>query len=236
MRQHLWALTLLGSISMYYLYVKTHLKTGMKYLGFTERDPYIYKGSGKYWIRHIKKHGNDVWTNVIYQTEIKENIKPIGIHYTNLWNVVQSNEWANLTEEKGDGISSDYLKKCWENGVYDNRPSPSEETKKKNSESNKGRKPWNLNTKMNEDYKMAISQGIKKSEKYSKALINNAFANFGVSNGMFNKKHKKETIKILKEKALLRPRACCIKCHKPLNYSVHNGIPINNLFQHHKDC
>ena len=45
---------------IYTLYVKTHNKTGLKYLGRTTQDPYKYKGSGTYWRSHLKKHGNRV--------------------------------------------------------------------------------------------------------------------------------------------------------------------------------
>lgn len=31
---------------MYKLYLKTHNKTGMKYLGQTKQDPFEYRGSG----------------------------------------------------------------------------------------------------------------------------------------------------------------------------------------------
>ena len=37
-----------------YLYVKTHNKSGLKYLGKTIQNPFKYKGSGTYWLRHIK--------------------------------------------------------------------------------------------------------------------------------------------------------------------------------------
>ena len=42
---------------MIYLYVKTHNKTGLKYLGKTEQDPFVYLGSGKRWLNHLNKHG-----------------------------------------------------------------------------------------------------------------------------------------------------------------------------------
>lgn len=88
---------------MYFLYVKTHMKTGLKYLGYTKRDPYKYKGSGKRWLNHLNFHGNDVWTNIIFKTEIKEEILTEGIKYSKLWNIVASKEWANLIIEQGDG-------------------------------------------------------------------------------------------------------------------------------------
>lgn len=88
---------------MFYLYLKTHNITGLKYLGQTKMDPYNYKGSGKYWTRHLKKHGYDVTTEILFQSEFKQEIKEQGLYYSNLWNIVESKEWANLTTEKGDG-------------------------------------------------------------------------------------------------------------------------------------
>lgn len=89
---------------IYTLYVKTHLKTNKKYLGYTRQNPFVYKGSGKHWIRHLKKHGSsDVWTNVLFQTEVESQIKDMGLYYSNLWNIVESTEWLNLKPEQGDG-------------------------------------------------------------------------------------------------------------------------------------
>lgn len=86
-----------------YLYVKTHNKTGLKYLGQTIRDPFKYKGSGKRWVNHIKKHGYDVTTTIIHKCNNKFELKEFGIYYSNLWNVVESAEWANCTIESGSG-------------------------------------------------------------------------------------------------------------------------------------
>lgn len=92
------------SISMIYLYLKTHNKTGYKYLGKTiSKDPYKYIGSGKLWKRHISKHGYDVKTEILLATDDKEELKETGIYYSNLWNVVKSKEFANLIPESGDG-------------------------------------------------------------------------------------------------------------------------------------
>jgi hypothetical protein len=84
------------------LYVKTHRKTGLKYLGKTILDPYTYKGSGTYWNRHLNKHGNDVHTEVIRWCTT-ESIRYWGIYYSNLYNVVENPRWANLRPEIGDG-------------------------------------------------------------------------------------------------------------------------------------
>lgn len=87
-----------------FLYVKTHNITGLKYLGQTSRsDVEIYSGSGKYWKRHIKKHGNNVSTYIITQCEYLEEIRKWGLLYSNMWNVTESSEWANLKEEAGQG-------------------------------------------------------------------------------------------------------------------------------------
>lgn len=86
-----------------YLYVKTHNKTGLKYLGKTKKNPYDYKGSGKYWLRHIKKHGYDVTTEILLMTDSKEEIKETGMFFSNLWNIVENKEWANLMVESGTG-------------------------------------------------------------------------------------------------------------------------------------
>lgn len=87
-----------------YLYVKTHNKTGLKYLGKTTRvDPHKYAGSGKKWLRHLKKHGRDYTTEILLATKNDEELRDTGIFFSKLWGVVESKEWANLREESGDG-------------------------------------------------------------------------------------------------------------------------------------
>lgn len=89
---------------MIYLYIKTHNKTGLKYLGKTiSKNPFKYKGSGVYWTRHLKIHGDDISTEIIFESESKEEIKEKGIYYSYLWDVVNSKNWANLKIEEGDG-------------------------------------------------------------------------------------------------------------------------------------
>lgn len=108
---------------MIYLYLKTHNKTGYKYLGkTTSSDPFTYKGSGKLWKRHIEKHGYDVTTEILFETQDKNELKQVGIYYSKLWNVVESTVFANLIQEEGDGGT-----RMW-----------SEESRKKVSSSLKG--------------------------------------------------------------------------------------------------
>lgn len=88
---------------MIYLYVKTHNITGLKYLGKTSKDPYKYLGSGLYWLKHLAKHGNNITTEILLETDNTEEIKEKGLYYSKLWNVKASPGWANLTDEEGTG-------------------------------------------------------------------------------------------------------------------------------------
>lgn len=88
---------------MIYLYLKTHRFTGLSYLGKTTRDPYKYKGSGLRWRRHLAKHGNDVFTVILFESEDKNKLKEQGEYYSSLWNVVTNLGFANMRPEAGDG-------------------------------------------------------------------------------------------------------------------------------------
>jgi hypothetical protein len=105
-----------------FLYKKTHKDTGLKYLGKTiAGDPYAYPGSGVYWTNHLKTHGYNVETEILRECQTEEELVYWGKYYSKLWNVVESKEWANLTEEAGPG------------GYW------SEESKQKLSQTNKTR-------------------------------------------------------------------------------------------------
>lgn len=109
-----------------YLYVKTHNQTGLKYLGQTSAiDPHKYPGSGVYWKCHLKKYGYDYRTEILKECQTKEEIKEYGTYYSNLWNIVESDEWANLKVEQGDGGRQ------------------SQEVRSRIGEAGKGRTPWN---------------------------------------------------------------------------------------------
>jgi hypothetical protein len=89
-----------------YLYVKTHNKTGLKYLGkTTSTNPHKYRGSGLYWANHLKIHGVYYTTEIIKECYSKDELKRWGLYYSELWDVTNSNEWANLRIENGDGGS-----------------------------------------------------------------------------------------------------------------------------------
>lgn len=112
---------------MIYLYIKTHNKTGLKYLGKTKQNPYEYKGSGVYWKKHLKMHGNDVTTQVIFQSTDIEDIRRKGLELSEKYDIVQSDEWANLIEENGiGGVTKTSFKSGaipWNKGVKDPKQS-----------------------------------------------------------------------------------------------------------------
>ena len=101
--QSSYTLILIRSISIIYLYLKIHNQTGYKYLGKTIADPHKYEGSGKLWKRHINKHGYDVKTKILFQTEDKEEFKKVALKFSKDLNIVESKEFANLVPEQGDG-------------------------------------------------------------------------------------------------------------------------------------
>jgi hypothetical protein len=87
--------------------IKTHNKTGLKYLCKTSTDdpnkPFKYFGSGKHWKRHLKKHGYLITTQILCICETREELIEKGIFYSRLYNVVKSKKYANMIEERGDG-------------------------------------------------------------------------------------------------------------------------------------
>lgn len=87
-----------------YLYVKQHIVTGLKYLGkTTNSDPYSYPGSGVRWRKHLDKHGYQYTTTILKECQDTEELKTWGRYYSDLWNVAESKEWANLKTEEGQG-------------------------------------------------------------------------------------------------------------------------------------
>ena len=90
-----------------YILLKTHTKTGKKYLcrhvTDNEETCYSYSGSGVYWKRHLDKHGYSFNTEILAKCETYEEAKQIGIEYSTKWNIVESVEFANLVPEDGQG-------------------------------------------------------------------------------------------------------------------------------------
>ena len=119
-----------------YLYAKQHRSTGMRYFGKTKNNPYTYKGSGTYWLRHLKIHGNDVETTWVHAYEDESILKREAEFLSAVYDIANSKEWANLTFE--NGLDGKFDNSGSNNGMYGKRHT--EEVKKAHSERMKGRK------------------------------------------------------------------------------------------------
>lgn len=132
---------------IYYLYIKTHNITGLKYLGYTtSKNPHAYTGSGKYWRLHLIKHGFDYSTQILHKCISKAAIKVWGLFYSKLWSVSDSKKWANLMDEAGDGGRQN------------------SEVRRNMSITRKGRKGW-IPTEEQRRKKSKSMKGIKYSAK-----------------------------------------------------------------------
>jgi hypothetical protein len=172
---------LIGAISMtIYLYKKTHNITGLKYLGKTTQNPFKYKGSGKRWVPHIKKHGYDVTTEILKECSTKEEVAYWGRYYSELWNVVTEVDdcgrktWANLKPEEGDGgltvFGNNHPMKNPKN-VEKVRVAWTEEKRKENSKTNIERmknRPYEEQLKINQKLKESWDRDLKR-----KAVLRN---------------------------------------------------------------
>lgn len=91
-------------LPVYKLMIKTHNTTSKKYLCKTIRnDPQNYLGSGTLWKRHLSKHGENISTEVIFQTTDKEYFNKVCKETSIKLNVVESADWLNIVPEQGDG-------------------------------------------------------------------------------------------------------------------------------------
>jgi hypothetical protein len=154
-----------------YLYIKKHNKTGLKYFGRTTSDnPVTYQGSGNYWRRHLKKHGNDVSTLWYHLYDNKEIIKEEALAFSSSHNIVDSTEWANLMPE--DGING---------SVVGRKTKPcSEETKRKLSEAHKRRTTPRKRNPHSEETKEKIRNAIKlKGTRSEETKLKLSIANKG---------------------------------------------------------
>lgn len=118
-------------MTIYYLMVKTHNITGLKYLCQTSKqDPYSYSGSGVDWKIHLNKFGYHVSTEILAECHTKKELNKQGRYYSKLWNIVDGQDdygnkiWANrIPETGGGGTPSDKTKEKLRNGQL-GKPKP----------------------------------------------------------------------------------------------------------------
>ena len=93
----------------YKLMIKTHNLTGLKYLCITKRANWQdYLGSGTRWNRHLKKHGNDISTELLFESDDYSTFVEVCYYYSDLFDVANSSEFANVVPEYG--YENDYRK------------------------------------------------------------------------------------------------------------------------------
>lgn len=184
-------------INKTYLYVKIHKNTGLKYFGKTTRDPFKYKGSGLFWSRHLKVHGNNVATFVLGSFENTTEIKNVAEKFSIDNNIVESKKWANLKTENGlDG------------GTYSKDITP--ETKLKMSTNRKGIPAWTgKKHKLESKLKMSYSKKGKPSHKKGKPTGKPAH-NKGIPMS------QEQKIKISQTKKLNTVTVSCLQCKKTI--------------------
>ena len=97
-------------MTIYYLMIKTHNITGLKYLCQTKKkDPHKYLGSGKDWCKHLVYYGKNIRTDIILETTNKQLLNDTGRYYSMLWRIKSSMDdfgnriWANAILETGGG-------------------------------------------------------------------------------------------------------------------------------------
>ncbi len=152
------------------LIVKEHNITGLRYFHKTTKLDKVdtYAGSGKYWLRHLKKYGND-WRN-LWVSEVfydKNLCEEFALAFSELHQVDTSDKWANLILENGINGGDNPMSRTPE--VIAKRVETFKQTAKEN--------PW----KQSDSFKEARSldksnywksdKGVqKKAERYSGSM------------------------------------------------------------------
>jgi len=94
-----------------FIYIKKCGHCDLKYFGMTTKlDPIKYKGSGTFWMSHLKKHKcRDKVITLFYRrfTDQRKCVR-FSILFSKIANIVNSDKWANLIIEDGlnNGVSS----------------------------------------------------------------------------------------------------------------------------------
>jgi hypothetical protein len=171
-------------MTIYYLMIKTHNITGLKYLCQTkQKDPFIYTGSGVFWKSHLKKHGVNISTTILLETTDRNKLKELGRAYSKFYNVVRSKEWANKIPETGGGPG-------WKCG--DGSHTKSEKFRKFISESQKGSDNPKFDSTIY-TFKHKETNAIKKMTRHDFITLTGAFHS-NVSD-LINPKGKQKSVK-----------------------------------------
>lgn len=155
-----------------HLYIK-ETKCGLKYLGITKRNPYKYKGSGKYWLSYLRSNNiksKDIHTRVIYSGEDNDYFHELAEFVSEELDVVNSNYFANLIIETGKCLivatpemiesKRERMKSLWMDGSY--RDSMTGENHPMYGVKRPDTKKRNLERFKNKNERLKISERSKK--------------------------------------------------------------------------
>lgn len=171
-------------MSIYYLCIKTHKFTGLKYLCQTTQNPYTYYGSGTDWKAHLVKYGRKHFTEVIVECHSREELKYWGRHYSSMLHVVTAMDdfgnkiWANRIPETGSGAGrkpgfNHSTKTKQLIGKRTTGTIMSAESNEARSNALKGREVWN--------------KGLMLSDIYTKEERSDMYGSKGSANPSFGK-------------------------------------------------
>lgn len=86
----------------YKLMIKQHWETGVNYLCITKKDNWMgYKGSGTRWTSLIEKYPSEILTILLYTTESKEDLSVAASVYSEVFEIPNNPDFANLVPELG---------------------------------------------------------------------------------------------------------------------------------------
>lgn len=163
-----------------YLYVKTHNKTGLKYLGKTKsKDPHKYQGSGDIWKEHIKEYGYDVTTEILQECQTSSELSKWGRYYSSLWDIVNDSKWANKIPETGGGHYSGFSENRLKSVTKSLKGVPKTEEHKLKLRGKRGKQKHpkksgaNMSRVIRDHQKTAISLSLKnipKTENHKKKI------------------------------------------------------------------
>lgn len=186
---------------------------GLNYLGITHKDPFKYRGSGIYWKKHLKSHNfklDDIETIILFETNDYKELCEIGKYYSELYDVVNSKDWANLIPETGD------------NSVLGMKHS--EESKRKMSESRKGKLIGEKNPMfqklVSEETREKISKANTGQKRTDETKNKIKESKIGDKNPFFGKTHTEETKHKLSDASSLRKGELANMFAKKHNYQA----------------
>ena len=182
------------------------------YFGKTSKDdPFKYTGSGVYWKKHLKKHGNHIETTIIGNFNDEKLCSEMALKFSKDNDIVKSKLWANLREENGfDGaplnhpghiftqeqkeILSKHSKNMWNNDEFRDKMKRIHKSlwtdERKLLNSNIMKEKWTDERKQKHSQKIKGNPGSKKLKGVPKTKEHNE----RVSLSLRGKKHSQEHI------------------------------------------